>query len=257
MITQPRQPYGRILSYIAGMLVLIGIVVWYNRSQASSSADSASQPAAEVAAASTTHSTTPDDAITAHYARIQTNYGDIIAELYPDSAPKTVANFATLAKRGYYNTLTFHRVVKGFVIQGGDPNGDGTGGESIYGPTFNDEINAVSLDLSADLIADYTARGYTYRTDITSHKMEIGSVAMANRGANTNGSQFFIVTGDIPAPGLDGRHTVFGKVVQGMDVVMKINDVPTGGTSMDHPKDAVTITTVIPGDTIDAVTSAQ
>lgn len=261
MIIQRRHSYGRTIGIVIIGLLVIGLIVGVARGRRtkSVSADSTSTPTAApaVAAATTTApDDTPDDAITAKYVAINTSQGTIVVELFQDSAPRTVTNFATLAKRGYYNNLTFHRVVKDFVIQGGDPNGDGSGGESIYGPTFADEINAVSLGLSADLITQYKQRGYEYRTDITSHKMEVGSLAMANRGPNTNGSQFFIVTGAIPAPGLDGRHTVFGKVVQGMDVVMKINNVETNGTQLDHPKDAITITTMVPGDTIDQVTKA-
>lgn len=259
MIKPPRGRSGRSLAIIATIVLIVGILVWINRRDDEQSATTT--PSSEVtnqepvvAAATTTHaSNTPDDATTATYVGITTGYGTIVIELYANSAPKTVTNFVTLAKRGYYNNLTFHRVVKDFVIQGGDPKGDGSGGESIYGPTFNDEINAVSLGLSTDLIAQYQARGYEYRSDLTSHNMEVGSVAMANRGPNTNGSQFFIVTGAIPEPGLDGRHTVFGKVVAGMDVVMKINGVETSGRQLDHPKEAVIMTSVQPGDTIDEV----
>lgn len=133
-------------------------------------------------------------------AVIKTNKGEIDIQLYPQDAPKTVTNFATLAKTGYYNNLTFHRVVPGFVIQGGDPNGDGTGGYSIYGPTFEDEFNASS--------SSYLA-GY-----------KEGVVAMANRGPNTNGSQFFIMLADNDQ--LPKNYTIFGKVTNGMDVVKNI-----------------------------------
>jgi len=133
-------------------------------------------------------------------ATIHTVKGDIVIQLYPQDAPKTVTNFATLSKVGYYNGLTFHRVEPGFVIQGGDPNGNGTGGVSIYGPTFEDELNASSSSYQA---------GY----------ME-GVVAMANRGPNTNGSQFFIMLADNTS--LPHNYTIFGKVTQGMDVVKKI-----------------------------------
>ena len=133
-------------------------------------------------------------------ATIHTVKGDITIALYPQDAPKTVMNFATLAKAGYYNNLTFHRVEPGFVIQGGDPNGNGTGGESIFGPTFEDELNASTSSYKA---------GY----------ME-GVVAMANRGPNTNGSQFFIMLADNTS--LPHAYTIFGKVTQGMDVVKKI-----------------------------------
>lgn len=132
-------------------------------------------------------------------AIIRTDKGDITVELFPKDAPKTVENFTTLAKRNYYNGIIFHRVIKDFMIQTGDPTGKGTGGESAFGADFADEIN--------------------------SHKIDVGSVAMANRGPNTNGSQFFIVTEKAQAH-LDGKHTVFGKVVDGMDVVRAIAAVP-------------------------------
>lgn len=133
-------------------------------------------------------------------ATIHTAKGDIVIELYPQDAPKTVTNFATLAKVGYYNSLTFHRVEPGFVIQGGDPNGNGSGGVSIYGPTFEDELNATTSSYQA---------GYLE-----------GVVAMANRGPSTNGSQFFIMLADNKQ--LPHNYTIFGKVTQGMDVVKKI-----------------------------------
>lgn len=133
-------------------------------------------------------------------ATIHTAKGDIVIQLYPQDAPKTVANFATLAERGYYNNLTFHRVEPGFVIQGGDPNGNGTGGVSIYGPVFNDELNPAT--------ASYKA-GYVE-----------GVVAMANRGPNTNGSQFFIMLAD--NTDLPKQYTIFGKVTSGMPVVKSI-----------------------------------
>lgn len=133
-------------------------------------------------------------------AAIITPRGEIDIELYPADAPKTVTNFATLAKLGFYNGLTFHRVVPGFVIQGGDPNGNGTGGTSIYGPTFEDELNPNTPSYKA---------GY----------ME-GVVAMANRGPNTNSSQFFIMLADNPS--LPKNYTIFGKVTTGMDVVKQI-----------------------------------
>jgi len=151
-------------------------------------------------------------------AVIETDRGNIKLELYPDAAPETVANFVSLISQGFYNGLKFHRVVPGFVIQGGDPKGDGTGGP---GYIFADEINPWSLGLSEDVIKSYEAQGYQYDKNLISHKMEAGSLAMANSGPNTNGSQFFIVT-DSAQPSLDGKHTVFGQVIEGMDVVRQI-----------------------------------
>jgi len=141
-----------------------------------------------------------------HTVVMKTTMGDITLELDADKAPKTVTNFVTLAKSGYYNGLTFHRVIPRFMIQGGDPSGDGTGGASVFGAAFEDEINDM--------------------------KLVRGAVAMANRGPDTNGSQFFIVQAE-GTPWLDGRHTVFGKVIAGDDVLDKIaavqrdeNDMP-------------------------------
>ncbi|MBU1102231.1 peptidylprolyl isomerase, partial [Patescibacteria group bacterium] len=133
-------------------------------------------------------------------------------------APKTIANFIELADKKFYDGLKFHRVVPDFVIQGGDPKGDGTGGP---GYTFKDEINPWSLGLSNETIQTYQAQGYKYTRDLTSHKMTAGALAMANSGPDTNGSQFFIVTQKDQLH-LDGKHTVFGRVIEDMDVVRKI-----------------------------------
>lgn len=137
--------------------------------------------------------------MTATQVTIKTNKGDIELELYPKDAPKTVENFATLISQGYYDGLTFHRVEPGFVIQGGDPSGNGTGGRSIFGDTFEDELDPKTESYQA---------GY-----------KEGVLAMANRGPNTNGSQFFIMLADTPLP---HAYTIFGKVTKGMDVVGKI-----------------------------------
>lgn len=147
---------------------------------------------------------------------IETNYGKIVFETYESDAPNTVKNFVTLAEKGYYNGLTFHRVIKGFMIQGGDPNGNGTGGP---GYKFADELNPNTESYKA---------GY-----------KKGVVAMANAGPNTNGSQFFIMHQDYPLP---NNYTIFGKVVEGQDVVDKIANVQTGAN--DKPVSAVIMKTV-------------
>ena len=126
------------------------------------------------------------------YANFDTDRGPVRVELYPDKAPLTVANFVNLAKRGFYDGLNFHRVIKDFMIQGGCPQGTGTGGP---GYKFEDEAN-------------------------NGVRHERGVLSMANAGPNTNGSQFFIT--HVATPWLDGKHTVFGKVVDGMDVVDKV-----------------------------------
>ena len=130
-------------------------------------------------------------------ATMKTSEGDIKIGLFDDDAPETVANFRKLAEDGFYDGLTFHRVIPDFMIQGGCPEGTGTGGP---GYMFDDEFN--------------------------DHKVVRGALAMANAGPNTNGSQFFIVTAD-SCPHLDGKHTVFGQVTDGMDVVDAISAVAT------------------------------
>ncbi len=133
---------------------------------------------------------------------IETTEGNIEVALWPEVAPKACENFIRLAGKGYYNGTIFHRVIKGFMIQGGDPTGTGAGGASIWGTPFDDEI----------------------KTNIKFDKG--GFLAMANRGPKTNGSQFFITT--VPTPWLNQKHTIFGEVISGMDVVKKIEAKETG-----------------------------
>jgi peptidyl-prolyl cis-trans isomerase B (cyclophilin B) len=131
-------------------------------------------------------------------ATLHTNHGPIALELFDEDAPKTVENFRRLAGEGFYDGLTFHRIIPDFMIQGGCPQGTGTGGP-----------------------------GYTFEDELNQNKVVRGAVAMANAGPNTNGSQFFIVTTE-SAPWLDGKHTVFGRVSSGMDAVEAIERVQTG-----------------------------
>src|ERR671928_898331 len=145
-------------------------------------------------------------------ANIKTNHGTIRFELLEDESPKTAENFRLLAEAGKYDGVIFHRVIKGFMIQGGDPTGTGRGGQSAWGGRFNDEINA-----SSEL----------YRGKYTR-----GTVAMANAGPNTNGSQFFIMHADYPLP---PNYTIFGKLRQGEEVVDKIANVATDAN--DRPRD--------------------
>ena len=145
-------------------------------------------------------------------ATMQTNEGPIELELFDEDAPKTVANFKKLASEGFYDGLVFHRVIKDFMIQGGCPQGTGTGGP-----------------------------GYTFEDEFNQHKVVRGALAMANAGPNTNGSQFFIVTTDA-APWLDGKHTVFGEVKEGMDVVDAIEGLPTD--ARDRPREDAKIETL-------------
>ena len=145
-------------------------------------------------------------------ATMTTSEGPITIELFDEDAPKTVANFKKLAGDGFYDGLIFHRVIRDFMIQGGCPQGTGTGGP-----------------------------GYQFEDEINDHKIVRGALAMANAGPNTNGSQFFLVTTDA-APWLDGKHTVFGQVTDGMDVVDKIEGTETD--ARDRPVDDMRIESV-------------
>ena len=140
---------------------------------------------------------------------MRTSQGPITIELFDEDAPKTVQNFKKLAGDGFYDGVIFHRVIKDFMIQGGDPTGTGRGGP-----------------------------GYTFEDEPNEHRVVRGALAMANAGPNTNGSQFFIVTTP-EAPWLDGKHTVFGRVTEGMDVGDKIEAAPTGPG--DKPRDDISI----------------
>ena len=176
-------------------------------------------------------------------ATIKTNHGEIVVQLFPEQAPKTVENFVALAEKGYYNGVVFHRVIPDFMIQGGDPTGTGMGGESSFGGNFADEFSPELFHIG-------------------------GALSMANAGPDTNGSQFFIVTNEhvddgmvsqmktagypeeiIDAyknggtPWLDFRHTVFGQVISGMDVVKEISKVDTN--AQDKPKDDVIMESVV------------
>ena len=162
---------------------------------------------------------------------LETNYGNIEMALLIDKAPKTVDNFLNLAKSGFYENTKFHRVIKGFMIQGGDPYTKGTD-KSIYGTggpgyTFKDEINPKSLGLSDSAIQKLESEGYSYDSSLQSVPLVRGTIAMANSGPNTNGSQFFIITKQ-DTSWLYGRHTGFGKVVSGMDIVDKIENLKVG-----------------------------
>jgi cyclophilin family peptidyl-prolyl cis-trans isomerase len=145
-------------------------------------------------------------------ANMNTSLGTISIELFDQDAPKTVDNFKKLAGESFYDGVIFHRVIPDFMIQGGDPDGTGSGGP-----------------------------GYTFEDEINQHKIVRGALAMANAGPDTNGSQFFIVTADA-CPWLDGKHTVFGQVTDGMDAVDAIERVRTG--SGDRPVDPITIESI-------------
>jgi peptidyl-prolyl cis-trans isomerase B (cyclophilin B) len=145
-------------------------------------------------------------------ATLETNHGPIELELFDTEAPKTVENFVKLSRDGFYDGVVFHRVIPGFMIQGGDPTGTGMGGP-----------------------------GYQFEDEINPHLVQRGALAMANAGPNTNGSQFFIVVADA-CTWLDGLHTVFGRVTSGMETVDTISELPTDGA--DRPVDDVRIESV-------------
>lgn len=143
-----------------------------------------------------------DEVVKSPIVVIETNVGKIEVKLYPKKSPLAVENFLGLVKKGYYDGIIFHRVIKGFMIQGGDPTGTGTGGASIWGKEFKNE-NSPNLVFDKPFL-----------------------LAMANHGPNTNGSQFFITT--VPTPHLNGGYTIFGEVIKGQDVVKKIENVTVG-----------------------------
>jgi len=162
-------------------------------------------------------------------ATITTAKGDIVLNLYPKVAPKTVENFVTLANDNYYDGTTFHRVIASFMIQGGDScskTGECVPGTGGPGYKFEDEINPKALGLSDSEIASLEQQGYVYDYSLPSMPVNVGTIAMANAGPNTNGSQFFIVSTTNQLH-LNGLHTVFGDVASGMDVVLRTegNDV--------------------------------
>jgi len=148
-----------------------------------------------------------EEAVMAKNVVLETTQGNIEIKLFPDVAPKACENFTGLVEKGYYNGIIFHRVIKDFMVQCGDPTGTGRGGESIWGKSFEDEVSN-SLQFN-----------------------KTGLLAMANAGPNTNGSQFFITTAK--TPWLNMRHTIFGEVVSGYDVVQKIENMPVD--SQDKP----------------------
>lgn len=160
---------------------------------------------------------TPDErvgTVDERVVKMETSKGEITIRLFPEYAPLAVENFITHSEAGYFDGLIFHRVIKDFMVQGGDPLGTGTGGESIYGEPFKDEFSP-SLSHSR------------------------GALSMANAGPNTNGSQFFIVQGQDGATHLDGKHTVFGEVIEGMDVVDAIAETEVG--AQDRPIEDIVI----------------
>ncbi len=199
---------------VVGVLVLAGLVGFYNKAPKEVMLD-----ISEVKKETMTEPTKSAEVKNPTGVILHTTSGDIEIELFADKAPKTVENFVTLAQKDFYNSTKFHRVIKGFMIQGGDPlsKGDDT---SIYGRG---------------------GPGYQFADEINNEKLVRGVLAMANSGPNTNGSQFFIVTA-ASTPWLDGMHTAFGKVVKGMDIVDRIENVRT--RQNDIPETAIVVKSV-------------
>ncbi|MDE5817520.1 MAG: peptidylprolyl isomerase [Helicobacter sp.] len=153
---------------------------------------------------------------------LQTTAGELTLELFPKVAPKAVENFLRLVNTGYYNGIGFHRIIKGFMIQGGDPSGTGRGGSSIWNKPFEDEI----------------ALGYTFDRG--------GVLAMANAGANTNGSQFFITTAK--APWLNGKHTIFGEVKSGFETLNALESIPTDSNNRPQETPRILQASILPSE---------
>ena len=155
----------------------------------------------------------------------ETTLGTFKIELYPEAAPKTVQNFYSLVNDGFYNGIIFHRVIPDFMIQWGGVREDGSPKNSAN--TFEDEINPTALGLTKEAIAANEKDGYKYNYTLPSIKLVYGVLAMANAGANTNGSQVFVITKKDGTDWLNGKHTGFGKVIEGMEIVEKIQNVKT------------------------------
>ena len=199
-------------SFAIGFVILVGIIalaVFAQKKDKAFTLPDMPSPTASVSddlSPSPTASATPSVIYknNMHEITIKTIYGDIVFQTYDADAPKAATNFVTLASKGFYNDLTFHRVIKGFMIQGGDPKGNGTGGP---GYSFEDELNPQTESYQ---------KGYVR-----------GTVAMANSGPDTNGSQFFIMHQDYQ---LDHKYTIFGHVIKGLDVIDKIANVKTNAS---------------------------
>jgi len=210
-------------SHLLGLvaaLIIIGIAGYFFMKTNASNRTESSAAASAVPAVPKESVQAKAASVEATGAIVKTNLGVIEVELYGSDAPKTVENFRKLADAGFYSGTKFHRVIKGFMIQGGDPfskDDTATGRWGTGGPD------------------------YQFEDEINNHKVVRGALAMANAGPNTNGSQFFIVTA-AATPWLDGKHTVFGKVVRGMDVVDKIENTPTGAN--DVPKKAMVVESI-------------
>lgn len=221
-----------ILSSVIGAIVLITGIASYFNWQASQKAELATWPPDVKKPTSQEIKDIQEELIV-----METTMGTIKIALDPEAAPLTVNNFRKLVREQFFDGIIFHRVINDFMIQTG---GYTATEQKEVGYSFKDEINPEILGLDAESIKANAASGYKYDTTLPSLKMEYGVIAMANAGANTNSSQFFIVTDKAGATHLNGKHTVFGKVIEGMDVAEKIQKVATDEN--DKPKQDVIIT---------------
>jgi len=200
---------GAIVWIIIIIAVIIGLIYWF-----------AGRNSNELESGHMANADNVSEKVNIMNATIKTNFGDIKVELFENKAPLTVRNFTDLAKAGFYNGTLFHRVIKDFMIQGGDP-----------------------LSKESDWsMHGRGGPGYTFKDEINDEKVARGALAMANAGPGTNGSQFFVVTTEA-APWLDGKHTVFGRVIGGMDVVDKIEAVEVNDN--DHPLEDVVVESIV------------
>lgn len=195
------------------ILVLFPLALYFNDPNTELTDKAAASPTPTQTESPMALATDPADARTATQVVLSTSKGDLILDLYPDKAPRTVKNFVTLGTRGYYNGVIFHRIIPSFMVQGGDPTGTGRAGESIYGAKFEDEI-------------------------WDGQKVQKFSLAMANAGPNTNGSQFFIVT-TMAQPHLDTKHTVFGEL--NAESAAALAAIEAVGSQNGTPSEVVTI----------------
>ena len=213
--------FGTMVAVLIAVLILWGAYLAMNRSGVTldvpESSDLATTSGSTASTTETKSQSITNNKKMENIATIKTNYGEIQIQLFPDKAPKTVENFEKLSQEGFYGNTLFHRVIKDFMIQGGDPNS-------------KDHKNWATHGMGGP--------GYAFADEINDVKLVRGVLAMANAGPNTNGSQFFIVTAP-ETPWLDGKHTAFGKVIKGMEVVEKIENVKVGAA--DHPIDDVVV----------------
>jgi peptidyl-prolyl cis-trans isomerase-like 1 len=217
---------------LLGIIVIITGIVWFNSQQTRIAQKNVGFPP-EVPAPSKAEAQAMENEL----VLLETTMGDIYFEVYPSAAPRTSRHIRELVKTGFYDGVVFHRIINDFMIQTG---GFTTTEPKDPGFTFRDEINPLALDLPDDIINQLLTDGYHFDDELHSIRLDYGVLAMANAGPNTNSSQFFIVTMPDGTEWLNGKHTGFGRVVKGMDIVEMIQKVPTN--EQDAPVDHVIIT---------------